>query len=64
MGQQDFPESFERRLPPGNGQETIVGRLYDIVRRFNRPWTFFGLSRTAKRFSWTSTRSIHSAIAL
>ena len=41
MRQEDFPESFERRLLPGNRQNTIACRL-DIVCRFGRPCRFAG----------------------
>src|SRR5262245_57018882 len=40
MGQEDLPESLGRRLLPGNGQKTIVGRFFDIVCQFSCPWTF------------------------
>jgi NADPH2:quinone reductase len=39
MRQEDFPESLERRLLPGNRQNTIACRL-DIVCRFGRPCRF------------------------
>ena len=36
MRQQDFPESFGRRLLPGNGQDAIVADSFDVVCRFYR----------------------------